>query len=361
MHLLQVYEKNYESNMLLRHNNKTIVALLLLLFVPLYVSINWGSFTLVKDDAKIFLTHFHQVQLTKLTTKNAIETYRKNANVTVDTLPIHIIQPSSNDLTVLPWGTLRKQWDRTTEFEHLIQLSSQDTTILPPIPPNHRVVIIIHCVPKMGSLTLRKACRDNLKTSCGMESKLQIDPNGYSNTKELAEIIRQCNTTHHFCQRRGVFNSRGWGRPKSWIDPFDKIVFMHLYPFRNYDSWTVSALKQSYDRGGRKECNEAKEWMDKCSDKHGELAFFKYPKSQMSEAQPLMVHRINEMKETHHIILYPFLEIDGLLSLLSKEYQIPLLPGSNGTDHVKRDPGNCDKTILDKFHECFTHKLAELP
>lgn len=271
-------------------------------------------------------------------------------NVTITTVPIHIIQPSTYHSSVLPWTALASAWDRNTTFEDLIRIS--DKSLLPAVPPSYRVVIIIHCSPKMGSRTLRNACRVHLQNTCGKIAKYPPDPPGYNMISELAELIQECNTTQHFCLRLGMLNKE---------ERIGNTSFFHLYPFRNYDQWTVSALKQPYDVAGEGGCNQLKGMLDKCKDNHGELAFFKYPKTQMSKAQPLFGHRVNELKELHHIILYPFLEIDGLLSVLSNIYQIPLLPGSNGTDHMIRPKnGTCDKGILNQFHKCFTSKLMEL-
>ena len=140
------------------------------------------------------------------------------------------------------------------------------------------------------------------------------------------------------------------------------VTFLHLYPFRKYDEWTASALKQPYDRKGERGCQELRALMDRCEDKHGELSFWKYPKAQMSEALPVAMRRINERKEVHFVALYPFREIHRLLEMLSDEYRIPMMIGSNGTEHAHR-PRNrtCDTAILDRFHECFTAGLTKLP
>mmetsp|Transcript_20510 Transcript_20510/g.44513 ORF Transcript_20510/g.44513 Transcript_20510/m.44513 type:complete len:357 (-) Transcript_20510:54-1124(-) len=348
-------ERNIVIDVILRY--KTIFFLLLAL-IGLYANQKGSSLILIKEDSTVWTQ-----QSAAPTTKNGMGTNRNDdepaflkeqhpTNLTVSTLPIHIIQPSANHSSVLPWRTLASSWDRNTTFENLLEISHNSP--LPPIPPNHRVAIILHCSPKMGSLTLRKACKNNLQNSCGMEPKGRIDPNGYSNITWFSEIIQQCDTTHHFCLRLGMF--------KKEMEKIEGIVFFHLYPFRKYDSWAISALKQPYDRGGERGCNDLRNMMDKCSDRHGELAFFKYTKTKMSKVQPLVVHRINEMKETHHTLLYPYFEVDGLLSVLSEAYQVPLLPGSNGTHHTERPKnGTCDKSILDQFHDCFTSKLMELP
>jgi hypothetical protein len=67
------------------------------------------------------------------------------------------------------------------------------------------------------------------------------------------------------------------------------------------------------------------------------------------------------MKEAHHVVIYPYHEISNLLSILNKHYPgVPLLPGSDNMLHRERPVGTCDESLLDMFHECFSHKLKTL-
>ena len=269
-------------------------------------------------------------------------------NWTISTLPIHIIQPSTGHSSVLSWGDLASNWDRHTTFDDVIQISN--TSLLPPIPPDHRIVIIMHCSPKMGSRSLRLACRAELTHGCGIEPKLRNDPNGYV-TNNFDQIIRRCNTTSHFC--RGVY--------PTGMKKHDNTAFIHLYAFRAYDLWTISAMKQEWDRQAHVGCNKLQKLMSNCTDRHGELSFKKYTKTRMSVDRPEVVHRINDMKEVHYTILYPYLEIHELLSVMDEVYHVGLLPGSDGKSHTVRPRnGTCDQSILDRYHECFTSQLTEL-
>lgn len=274
---------------------------------------------------------------------------RNATHVTVATLPIHMIDPSANHSWVLPWSALASAWDRHTTFEDLTSASRHSP--LPTVPPDHRVAILMHLSPKMASTTLRTACRANYLHSCGMAPKKPLS--GYTDVGKLADMVRQCNTTHHFCTH-DMFTTA--------TAAMEKIAFFHVYPFRNYEAWTVSALKQPYDVGGERRCGGLRRMMETCTDRHGELAFFKYPKTRMSEVQPQVVRRIHQLQETHHTIVYPFRKIDGLLSVMSARYRIPLLPGSDGEEKKERPKnGTCDQAILDKFHECFSDRLIALP
>jgi len=144
------------------------------------------------------------------------------------------------------------------------------------------------------------------------------------------------------------------------IERFENTAFFHLYPFRNYNAWAISALKQIFDRGGVEGCESVDASLDACGDWRPELAFSKYPKVRMSNALPQVVHRINNMEESHHVVLYPYAEIDVLLSVFNEIYPVPLMPGSAETYHMERPEGTCAGPTVDKFHECFTHKLDKL-
>jgi len=292
------------------------------------------------DDPTVVLTH-HEPNL------------RNDRAATSTPLPIHIVQPSANRSSVLSWRDLASVWDRNATFDTLARMSREST--LPIIPPDDRVVIILHTSPKMGSLTLRLACRQSLIESCGITSKHRVDPDGFRDGTKLAGIIRECTSTHHFCLKSDMFPD------EIEIERFENTSFFHLYPFRNYDDWTISALKHEFYRGGAERCKQAEASMDACHDTRPELAFFKYTKAKMSRDLPHVERRVDKMRESHHFVLYPYAEIDELLSALNKTHPVPMLPGSAEKYHAKRPEGTCDGSILDKFHECFTHKLDKLP
>ena len=294
------------------------------------------------DDPTVVLPpHHHEPNL------------RKDRAASSTPPPIHIVQPSANRFSVLPWRDLASVWDRNATFNNLTRISREST--LPIIPPDDRVVIILHSSPKMGSLTLRLACRKSLLESCGIRSKNRVEPDGFLDGAKLAVIIRECTSTHHFCLKSDMFPD------EIEIARFENTSFFHLYPFRNYDDWTISAIKHEFYRGGAEQCKKLKASMDVCHDARPELAFFKYTKAKMSSDLPHVVRRVDRMRESHHVVLYPYAEIDELLSALNKIYPVPMLPGSAEKYHAKRPEGTCDGSILDKFHECFTHKLDKLP
>ncbi|KAL3817092.1 hypothetical protein ACHAXA_009923 [Cyclostephanos tholiformis] len=268
---------------------------------------------------------------------------------------IRIVQPSANRYTALPWRDLASMWNRNATIDDILARVSNESSLLPSVPPNDRVVIVLHSTPKMGSMTLRIACRNSLITNCGRLSRNRVEPDGFRDGSELAGIMRRCNSTHHFCLGREMFPMG------SEISRFESTSFFHLYPFRNYDAWAISALKQVFDRGGVENCEKVDASLDDCRDMRPELSFSKYPKMRMSIALPQVMRRVDEMGETHHIVLYPYDEIDALLSVFGEIYHVPLLPGSAESYHSERPEGTCNDSILDKFHMCFTHKLDKLP
>jgi hypothetical protein len=260
------------------------------------------------------------------------------------TLDIHIMQPTANISSILSWRDLASIWDRNATFDIISRISRP--FLLPSIPLNNRVVIIMHLSPKMGSMSLRKACTVNMNVTCGRKSRNRLEPDGFYNGTELASIIQQCNSTYHYCLGREIFHQM--------TKRFKDTTFFHLYPFRNYDSWSSSALKQAFDREGVRGCEKVDKLFRSCSDNHPERAFYKYSKVMLSKDRPLIIHRVNIIKEAHHVVIYPYHEISNLLSKLNKHYPgVPLLPGSDNMLHRDRPVGKCDESLLDSSMSAF--------
>jgi hypothetical protein len=178
------------------------------------------------------------------------------------------------------------------------------------------------------------------------------EPPGYMNETELYPLIRSCTKTNHFCTKETVM-------PLD-LPTFDDTTFIHMFPFRTYDEWAASALKQAYDRGGTNGCNKAEMLIDQCEPSRMEIDFRKYGKTDLSNFKELVVPRMNEKNEAHIFILYYHRDLDEVLAMLSNVYEIPLLPGSDGHGKSTRPEGTCDESILRKFHDCFSHQLMEL-
>lgn len=144
------------------------------------------------------------------------------------------------------------------------------------------------------------------------------------------------------------------------VPTFDDLTFIHMFPFRTYDEWAVSALKQSYDRLGHKGCKKLATLMEKCEPTNLEIDLRQYSKTDLSKFKELVIRRMNEKKESHIFILYHHQDLEKVVTMLSRVYEIPILPGLDAREKSLRPEGSCDKSILQKFHECFSSQLMEL-
>ena len=170
--------------------------------------------------------------------------------------------------------------------------------------------------------------------------------------EKLFPLITQCTNTSHFCAKE---IEMGYNHPT-----FDDVELIHMFPFRNYDEWAASALKQQFDRGGEVGCNKTKSLMEKCEPSRMEIDFRKYGKTELSKFKKGVVRRINDKGEGHIFILYHHRELNNVLGILSNIYGIPTLPGSDGKGKEVRPKGTCDEKLLTMFHECFSSQLMEL-
>lgn len=141
---------------------------------------------------------------------------------------------------------------------------------------------------------------------------------------------------------------------------FDDVLFIHMFPFRNYDEWAASALKQAYDRGKEHGCNTTKALLDECKPSRMEIDFRKYGKTELAKFKEGVVQRMLKLEEHHLFVLYHHRELNIILEKLSDVYGIPLLPGSDGKGKGKRPVGTCDDKLLQMFHDCFSLELMEL-
>ncbi|KAL7467016.1 hypothetical protein ACHAXS_007286 [Conticribra weissflogii] len=269
-------------------------------------------------------------------------------------LLIYLMQPSCNQTRISSWETVSSNWNRTTQYDSLFQ-EAFPIKSLPFIDKSKkRPVIILHCGPKTGSTTLRLACRHELEKSCVIVSKGIIRPHAYVDSKRFYPMVRSCNKTHYFCAKSITMPID--------VPTFNDAYFIHMFPFRNYDDWAKSALKQSYDRGGKTECDKVEKlfFERNCTNSQMEIDFRKYGKTDLSVYKEYVVRRMNEKNENHLILLYYHRELDGTIKFLSETYEIPILDGSDGNHKGNRPNGTCDKILLKKFHECFSWQLTKL-
>ena len=105
---------------------------------------------------------------------------QSGSSMSKDDLPIYLIQSANNNQTYaqITWSKLAKQWNRTAQYEDIFQLATPTSSL--PFSNSasssktlqqqrRRVVVMIHCGPKTGSTTLRRACKINLEHTCGIK------------------------------------------------------------------------------------------------------------------------------------------------------------------------------------------------
>lgn len=187
--------------------------------------------------------------------------------------PIYMSNPHSNQVSPTSWKTLFSEWDRETQYADLWKHATKSTTdsqlIYPHISKEKRIAVIFHTSPKTGSSTLRKACMENLNTTCGIPLKEGKDkqPQGYRSPSVLSMTIQNCTSTQHFCVKEQSVAMLSPLRPT--------IEFMHMFPFRHYNEWVVSALNQISFRDGEKGCIATEKLLKKCQPHKYELDFGK--------------------------------------------------------------------------------------
>ena len=263
---------------------------------------------------------------------------------------------------MIGWDVLVDRWNRTTRYEDLLDMGNTISSLPHPSYSNTasslssgRIVVMIHCGPKTGSTTLRAACQSNLEETCGVKKRGRF-PAGYMDESVLYPLIRRCVNTTHFCVKEISMSPTEVPTYRE-----DVSLFVHMFPFREYDAWAESAMKQQYDRGGSRACDRTSKLLQGCEHNNMEIDFRKYGKVRLSEFKDDVLRRAEEgMDESHAFLLYHHLDLTDVLRRLSDVYGVPLLPKSNERYKGKRPEGNCDARLLEMFHDCFSSRLMKL-
>ena len=290
-------------------------------------------------------------------TNDSAPTDRGDSSADSTALPVYLLHSAANRTARAAWGSLAERWNRTAQYADLFEAAA-DVAALPPARSTQRPVLMIHCTPKTGSTTLRRACRDTLEATCGVSREAHHKrkgaraPVGYENETELYRTIRNCSETTHFCLT-------GITMPVD-VPAFTNAFFLHLFPFRNYDEWAASALKQQYDRGHERACNETKWLLERCKPNRMEIDLGKYAKARVADFRPAVMRRMREKGEEHVFLLYHHAELHETLARLSALYGVPGLPGTGKRLKGRRPEGTCDDETLRMYHDCFSGQLMEL-
>ena len=251
------------------------------------------------------------------------------------------------------WNRLTKRWHSKSTYTDLLN-TSQKIETLP--STTGRIIFILHNHPKMASTTLRRACWENLRSTCDVTSPKR-DPLGYANTKELESILNKCKVTNHFCVMGWHYDS-GMFLNITSASPSQSITFIHLFPFRNFDEWATSAMKQVFVGHSEAGCKAAAQRLEKC---HGwlELDFDKYSKQALAKMLDVNKQAIVQQRSrtSHNFILYDFGEVRATLAQLSRLYSVPMMPYLDMQYKQTRREGSCSDETLKKFHGCFDKEL----
>mmetsp|Transcript_120 Transcript_120/g.239 ORF Transcript_120/g.239 Transcript_120/m.239 type:complete len:467 (-) Transcript_120:54-1454(-) len=312
-----------------------------------------------------------------------------------DTFMIHIVQSTTSDgdnqSSTLQWSEVRwrdvqTKWDRNTIFSDLIALStplyaeeiSKAQNYSP--PSKEKPKIVIHCLPKTASTTLRVACRQHLRQNCEFIGNMPLrqDPYGYRDVDKFFDAVGKCPDVHHYCVQGGdasmtILNYDGEKDGKvnsNW--KYDNLIqnedvesetyhFIHLVPFRNFDEWAASALKQIYVIDGQ--CDDIDNLLEQCLG-YRELYMELYPKSVMALqiGMALNANKRGDMQNLHrhHIVLYDYSQTDAIMKDVSEYFHVPPMPKTDQEAKKIRAEGTCPEKTLMRFHECHDETLMKV-
>lgn len=286
--------------------------------------------------------------------------YEHNTDATKSFSQVYIVDdPAAGKFAASEWNRLSKKWDSNSSYADLLK-SAKTVDALPSMAPrrhpDERLIFILHSHPKMASTTLRRACWENLRSTCNVVSPKR-DPKGYSNAKDLADLIRRCKDTHHFCVMGWHFGSNDFPQLISSTGQLAKVTYIHLFPFRMFREWSISAMKQVFVGHSEAGCSQLSQRLDKC-DGWLELDYLKYTKKSVSDM--LRISPEGQQSHPHYFVLYDYSTVDTTISELCRLYQIPMLPHLEHNLKQTRRDGSCTMETLAKFHDCFDERLLQL-
>jgi hypothetical protein len=402
-------------------NSRRGIALLFLLLISL-LSLLRASSTLSKfytentSSSVVPLVTNYSIAIKAEAARSAAGTTYHQTSETLS-IPIYLIDTSNTNHTniaVSTWGNIAPHWNRTTEYSNLMNLATSVSSL--PIDHNNKqqqpkIMVIIHCGPKVGSTTLRLACRKNFERTCpqinliGKEGRARASP-GYfggigEDTTRLISVMKECSVdTYYFCVNQisvwdmlpsttttlteeSIANESTTAmmtnQQQQQQQQTNSVQYLHLFPFRNYNDWVKSAIKQQYDRNGNNNgCNSAKQkWENgKCQHSQMEIDLRKYGRVDLDRFLDGVVKRMNSSNsnngndddklkerrgsgEEHTFLLYLHRDLHQVMKVVSTTYHIPMLPGLGTKKKGKRPERTCNESLVELYHECFSDGMME--
>ena len=271
------------------------------------------------------------------------------------------------------WKELVINWGRQTSFDDLLSM----TTILHEntkkgtkksnnaLSNNEGIMkkkLILHCLPKSASTTLRRACYKNMKDNCPeIEFPRQQDPFGYRNVTDFFRAVKECKDINHFCVQGGdadmsVINYEAEEEADDDREPYH---FVHMVPFRKFDDWVESAIKQIYIIDGH--CNRIDNLLDECLG-YRELYMELYPKSVLSLLTGMTFSANGKgisSKDKHHILLYNYKDVSTIVPQVSDFFGLDPMPRTDMRHKDQREEGTCPAETSIKFHKCHDETLMK--
>jgi len=140
--------------------------------------------------------------------------------------------------------------------------------------------------------------------------------------------------------------------------------FVHLIPFRNFDEWAASALRQIYEVD--EQCEDIDNLLEHCLG-YRELYMELYPKSVLALQIGMALNRNNAVPlgnvydaHQHHIVLYDYKQIDEIMKKMSVYFDFPPMPETDQEAKKIRAEGTCPDKTLERFHECHDETLMKM-
>jgi hypothetical protein len=276
----------------------------------------------------------------------------------------------------VPWKQLVHNWKPSTTFDELVHLGS----VLQPTDVQSTATtlkkLVIHCLPKTASTTLRDACKRLMDKKCP-DVPQRHDPYGYRNPSEFYHAVKTCTEVHQYCVQGGdlLMNVIGYSGKDDDDDEekqselqeaqnAEAVQFVHLVPFRNFNEWAASALKQIYVVDGK--CDRIDEMLEQCLG-YRELYMELYTKSVLSGliGMSLDVNSSDDVdnpwrKHEHHIVLYNYEDTSTVVSEMSTFFGIEPMPRLSADLKGNRSEGTCPVETLNAFHKCHDETLSSM-